>query len=135
VTDAADRPPAVRVFLCDDAASFRFLLRHLVEEDPRLEVVGEAADGDEGVAGVTAAQPDLVLVDLSMPRVGGLEAIPQMLRAAPGARVIALSGFPSDRMARDAVAAGAAAYLVKDADVSAMLDAIREVAGLPPLEA
>jgi DNA-binding NarL/FixJ family response regulator len=135
VTGPPAGPAEVGIFLCDDAASFRLLLRYTIEEDPRLQVVGEAADGDEGIAGVAATQPDVVLVDLSMPRMGGLEAIPQMLRAAPGARIIALSGFPSDHMARDARAAGAAAYLVKDADPEATLRVIREVAGLPPLAA
>lgn len=124
----APAPAPVRLFVCDDAEDLRMLVRYAVEDDPGLEIVGEAADGDAGVAGVAASLPDVVLVDLSMPRVDGLEAIPRMLRAAPAARIVAMSGFAADRMERLALEAGAAAYLQKGADLDALLDVVRRAA-------
>jgi DNA-binding NarL/FixJ family response regulator len=118
----------VRLFVCDDAADFRLLLRYAAEDEPGLELVGEAADGEEGIAGVAATGPDVVLVDLSMPRVDGLEAIPRMLAAAPAARIVAMSGFPAEHMERRARDAGAAAYLQKGADLMSIVDAVRQVA-------
>ena len=124
--------PAVRVFVCDDAADVRALLRYAVEDDGALEIVGEAGDGEAGVAGVAATRPDVVLVDLSMPRVDGLEAIPRMRRAAPEARIVAMSGFPREHMEARALEAGATAYLQKGADLDAILDVLRRAAAIGP---
>ena len=119
---------AIRLFVCEDAADLRLLLRLAAEDEPGLEVVGEAADGETGIAGVAATRPDVVLVDLSMPRVDGLEAIPRMLAAVPSARIVAMSGHPAEHMASRARAAGAAAYVQKGIELDAIVAAVRRVA-------
>jgi DNA-binding NarL/FixJ family response regulator len=119
----------LRVFICDDVAAFRALIRFMLEEDPGIEVVGEAADGLAGIAGVTRTQPDVVLLDLAMPLCDGIEALPRILDAAPGARVVALSGFTADRMAGPLLAQGAAAYVEKGTDLEVIRGAVLGVAG------
>jgi DNA-binding NarL/FixJ family response regulator len=114
----------IRIFLCDDVEAFRALMRFTLGEDPDIEVVGEAGDGDAGVAGVAALHPDVVLLDLSMPRCDGMEAIPRMLAESPDTRIIALSGFDSDRMAPSVLARGAYRYLEKGVDVAEIRAAI-----------
>lgn len=118
----------IRVFLCDDVKAFRALMRFVLDEDPAIQVVGEAADGQAGVDGVAEEQPDVVLLDLSMPGLDGLEAIPLMLDASPATKVIGLSGFTADRMAETMIAHGAVAYLEKGADLDDIARTIREVA-------
>jgi DNA-binding NarL/FixJ family response regulator len=115
----------IKVFLCDDVAAFRALMRYTLEEDGDIRIVGEAADGAEGVEGVAAVQPDVVLLDLSMPARDGLEAIPQMLERAPATRIVALSGFGAERMAGPVLEQGAHAYLEKGEDAGAIRQAIR----------
>jgi DNA-binding NarL/FixJ family response regulator len=119
----------IRVFLCDDVAAFRALMRFMLEEDPEIAVVGEAADGEAGVDGVAATQPDVVLLDLAMPVCDGIEAMPRMREAAPDARIVALSGFTADRMGAPMLAQGAAAYIEKGADLEVIRDTVRSVAG------
>jgi DNA-binding NarL/FixJ family response regulator len=114
----------IRVFLCDDVEAFRALMRFTLAEDPEIEVVGEAGDGEAGVAGVAALQPDVVLLDLSMPRCDGMEAIPRMREECPGASIVALSGFDEERMAAPVLERGAHAYLQKGVDVGAIRAAI-----------
>lgn len=109
---AAPAPP-IRVVLADDTPTMRLLLRRTLESSLAFEVVGEASDGGEAVALVEALQPDMVLLDMAMPVMGGLEAIPAIRKCAPGTRVVALSGFAPDRMGDEALRVGAAAYLEK----------------------
>jgi DNA-binding NarL/FixJ family response regulator len=127
----APRTPTdtVRVFICDDVAAFRALIRFMLEEDPAIEVVGEAADGIAGEEGVAATQPDVVLLDLAMPLCDGIEALPRIRAAAPGTRVVALSGFTADRMAEQLLDLGAAAYVEKGADLEVIRRAVLGVAG------
>jgi DNA-binding NarL/FixJ family response regulator len=120
--------PTIRVFLCDDGESFRALMRYTLPEDGDIEVVGEAGDGDAAVRGVAELQPDVVLLDLSMPARDGLEAIPEMVRRAPSVRVVALSGFGAERMAAAALAQGASAYVEKGEGAGAIRAAIRAAA-------
>jgi DNA-binding NarL/FixJ family response regulator len=115
----------ITVFLCDDVAAFRALMRFTLEEDGDIRVVGEAADGNAGVEGVAALQPDVILLDLSMPSCDGLEAIPEILERAPATRIVALSGFGAERMARPVLDQGAHAYLEKGEDAGAIRQVIR----------
>ena len=124
-----DQHQPIRVFLCDDVPAFRTLLRFTLEEDPGLRVVGEAADGRTGVEGVRETQPDVVLLDLAMPGSDGLTAIPGMREAAPDAQILGLSGYAADRVARDMLDAGAAAYLEKGADPGTIQQLVRQLAG------
>jgi len=106
-------PHPIRVLVADDTATVRLLLRRTLESSKAFEVVGEAADGAEAVHLAATLQPDMVLLDLSMPVLGGMEAIPRIRSCAPEARVVVLSGFPPEQMGFHAVEVGAAAFLAK----------------------
>jgi DNA-binding NarL/FixJ family response regulator len=108
---SADR--AHRVLVVDDAEDLRMLLRARLESQAGLVVVGEAADGLAAVELASELQPDLVMLDLAMPRMDGLEALPLIRAAVPGVRVIVLSGFNQTTLADKAMAAGADHYVVK----------------------
>jgi len=115
----------IRVLLCDDAPGFRALLRYTLADDPDVVVVGEAGDGEAGLAALAELCPDVVLLDISMPRLQGLDAIGAMLACAPACRIVALSGFTAAEMAAQALARGAHAYVEKGTGVMAIRDAIR----------
>jgi DNA-binding NarL/FixJ family response regulator len=119
---------AVRVFLVDDVGAFRALMRFTLEEDPRIQVVGEASDGQEGVSGVERLKPDVVLLDLAMPVLDGFEAMPLMLERSPGTTIVALSGFTAERMASLCIASGAHAYLEKGEDAAVIREAVIDAA-------
>jgi DNA-binding NarL/FixJ family response regulator len=120
--------PTIRVLVCDDVEAYRALMRYTLPEDPGIEVVGEAANGKAAIERAGELQPDVVLLDLTMPLLDGIDAIPQVLARAPGARVVALSGWGADRMADAALAQGAVAYVEKSDDVQAVRDAVRAAA-------
>ena len=122
----------IRVVLVDDVPELRLLVRLTLEEDPAIEVVGEAANGRDGVHVVEAANPDLVLLDLSMPDMDGLEAIPLMREHAPNARVVVLSGHEAGRVSLEALDQGASRYVNKAAGLEAIPQIVREVAELEP---
>lgn len=107
-------PPALyRVVVADDVADMRFLLRKALERSGRFTVAAEAANGREAIQAATDHRPDLALLDLSMPVMDGLEALPRIRAAVPDCTVVVLSGFDTEAMADQAMQAGAAAYLVK----------------------
>ncbi len=109
-------PSPMRVILVDDVAGLRNLFRIVLEDSGRFLVVGEANDGIEGIEACRTHQPDVVLLDLSMPRMDGLEALPRILEVAPTAQVVVLSAFERDRMAARVLDLGAVAYMEKGAD-------------------
>ena len=118
----------VRVLLVDDQSNIRFLQRLLLERDGRAVVVAEAADGREAIAAATREQPDAIVLDLDMPEVSGLEALPLLLEVSPDSVVIVLSSMPEAEFASQAVELGASAFLAKNAvmrDENLLLDAIR----------
>jgi two-component system, NarL family, response regulator LiaR len=124
----------VRILIVDDHAIVREGLRTLLSEEPGLEVVGEASDGDQAVAAAAAANPDVVLMDLVMPAVDGIEATRRLRAAELPCRVIVLTSFADDRKVRDALQAGAIGYLLKDVLRPELVQAIRSAAqGLPAL--
>lgn len=122
----------IRVLVCDDAPGFRALLRYTLEEDPDLVVVGEACDGQAGLDAITALRPDVVLLDISMPRLEGLDAIGAMLERSPASRIVALSGFAAEDMADAALARGAHAYVEKGTGAAAIRDAVRAAGAAAP---
>jgi DNA-binding NarL/FixJ family response regulator len=129
-SSAAPAPPeTVRVFLCDDVPEFRALMRFALEEDEGFEVVGEAGDGAAGVEGIRATQPDVVLLDLSMPSCDGLAAIPHIRRTAPACAIVVLSGLHAGPIASSVLARGAHAYLEKGESFAGIRSAVREIAG------
>jgi DNA-binding NarL/FixJ family response regulator len=115
---------AIRVLVCDDVEAFRALMRYTLQEDPGIEVVGEAADGMAAIGAAERLQPDVVLLDLTMPVLDGIDAIPAVLARAPGTRVVALSGWGAERMADAALEQGAVAYVEKSDDVQAIRAAV-----------
>lgn len=119
----------VRVFLCDDVADLRVLLRLALEEDDRILVVGEAAEAASAIAQVAELAPDVIVLDLSMPGVDGLQAIPPLRAAAPGCRIIVFSGFAAERMELPALAQGADRYVEKGVDLAQVREVVLEVAG------
>ncbi len=106
---------AAGVLICDDNDAMRMLLGVIVGASARLEVVGEASNGNDAVAQATRLQPTVILLDLAMPIRSGLEALPELREVAPDARVIVYSGFAGGIVAEDVLALGAAGYLEKGA--------------------
>jgi diguanylate cyclase (GGDEF)-like protein len=123
----ADTGEPVRVFLCDDAAGLRALLRACLERDGDLVVVGEAGDGANLAEAVRAAAADVLLLDLSMPNVDGLEALAELRAVDDGVGVVVLSGFDARRMEAQALALGADRYVEKTAAMREIAGAVREV--------
>jgi signal transduction histidine kinase len=119
----------VSVLLVDDTPEIRRLLRLNLELDGRFEVVAEAGDGVAAVAAVEEHRPDVAVVDLAMPIMDGLEAIPLMRESSPGTRVVVLSAFGAHQMGEKAAAAGADRYLEKGMASDELVAAIAEVAG------
>jgi DNA-binding NarL/FixJ family response regulator len=120
----ADR---IRVLLCDDVAMLRELIRYELEEDEGVVVVGEADNGLDSVRLAAELQPDVVVLDLAMPGIDGLEAI-TLMRAVPEPPVILVhSGFDADTMRERVLALGAARYLEKGGNLREVRDAVREV--------
>ena len=103
----------VRVLLVDDSADLRMLLRLKLESWAEYEVVAEAADGEAGVQLAEEHQPDLVMLDLAMPKMDGLQALPLIRDRVEGVRVVVLSGFEQSVMEKRVRAAGADGYLEK----------------------
>lgn len=107
----------------------RALLRFGLEEDERLKVVGEAGDARAGIDGVGELHPDVVLLDLSMPGMDGLEAIPLIRQVSPQTTILVFSGFSADRMREPALALGAAGYVEKGEPLESVRRQILAVAG------
>ena len=118
----------IRVLLCDDVPDLRLLLRLNLEADGDVRVVGEAGDGVEAIEQARALQPDIVLLDLSMPRLDGLEAIPLIREAAPDTAIVVFSGFLTELVARQVLEAGAASYLEKGTPHETLISTIRAAA-------
>lgn len=117
----------IRILIADDHAIVRKGLRILISSEPGMEVVGEAADGLEAVQMAQALQPDVILMDMVMPRQGGIEAIQAIKRQSAGARILVLTSFAEDDQIFPAIKAGALGYLLKDASPDELLQAIHGV--------
>jgi two-component system, NarL family, response regulator LiaR len=118
----------IRILIADDHAIVREGLRALLETEPGMELVGEAADGVEAVRKQQALQPDVTLLDLVMPRQDGLAALTEIRQKDPQARILVLTSFAEDERVFPAIMAGALGYLLKDATPQELLKAIRDVA-------
>jgi NarL family two-component system response regulator LiaR len=123
----------IRVLIADDHAVVRQGLRTFLELQDDIEVVGDACDGEEAVVAALDGRPDVVLMDLMMPGVDGIEATRRILRERPATRVIALTSFLDDDKVLPAVRAGAAGYLLKDVEPGELVRAIHTVNDGEPL--
>ena len=119
---------SIRVLVCDDHALLRSGLRLLLEREDDLAVVGEAANAEEAIERTAVLQPDVVLLDIVMPGRNGVDALPDVLAAAPAARVLMLSMQDDPTYIRKAFAAGATGYLLKEVADTELVQAVREVA-------
>jgi DNA-binding NarL/FixJ family response regulator len=117
----------IRVVIVDDVAGLRRLFRIALEESRRFEIVGEAQDGVEAIAAAEQLTPDLMLLDLSMPRMDGLEALPRILLASPSTRVVVLSGLSQERMSVRARELGAAEFIEKGVTPERLVETLVEV--------
>lgn len=118
---------SIRILIADDHAIVREGLRALIDAKPDMEIVGEAADGIEAVLKARSLQPDVILLDLVMPRQDGIEAIREIKQENPNARVLVLTSFAEDEKVFPAIKAGALGYLLKDSSPQELLHAIRDV--------
>jgi NarL family two-component system response regulator LiaR len=125
----------VRVLLTDDHAIVRKGVRALLATERDILVVGEACDGEEAVAQAEALRPDVILMDLVMPKLDGIEAISQIMAKLPRTRILVLTSFAADEKVFPAIKAGALGYLLKDSGPDELVGAIRQVhRGEPSLE-
>jgi DNA-binding NarL/FixJ family response regulator len=121
--------------LVDDHQLLRDSLRSLLDGQDDIEVVATAGDGLEALPAAAESRPDVVLMDLSMPRMGGVEATRRLLRQQPGVQVVVLTSFPDQELIFDSVQAGAVGYLLKDAAPDEVVRAVRSAAaGESPLD-
>ncbi|MFC9299334.1 response regulator [Streptomyces sp. NPDC057011] len=124
---ADNGPSRIRVLLVDDHQVVRRGLRTFLEVQDDIEVVGEASDGEEGIARAEELRPDVILMDIKMPGTDGIEALRRLREQANPARVLIVTSFTEQRTVVPALRAGAAGYVYKDIDPDALAGAIRSV--------
>jgi len=120
-------PNPIRVFIAEDHAIVRKGVRNLLSLETDIEVVGEATNGREAVEQVSDLDPDVILMDLVMPELDGIQAIQQIMVDHPNAKVLVLTSFDTDDKIFPAIKAGALGYLLKDSDPAELVHAIRQV--------
>jgi NarL family two-component system response regulator YdfI len=118
----------IRLLIADDHLIVRQGLRLILETEPGFELIGEANDGAEAVQLATKLQPDLILMDLRMPRVDGISAIKQLREEQPQIAIVILTTFNEDELMREGLRAGARGYLLKDTDRTTLFNTIRAAA-------
>jgi two-component system, NarL family, response regulator LiaR len=121
-------PEKIRIFIADDHEIVREGLRTLISTEPGLELVGESGDGVQAVMKVNHLKPDVILLDMMMPRMDGLEAIVEIKKNWQEAKIIILTSFSDDDKVFSAIRSGAMGYLLKDSTAHDLLQAIRNVA-------
>jgi two-component system NarL family response regulator len=118
---------AIRVVICDDHALFRHGLATVLEQEPGIAVVGEAEDGEGAVAAAEELAPDVILMDVRMPKLSGIEATKAIAERAPATRIVMLTVSDEEEDLYEAVKAGAAGYLLKEISIEEVAGAIRSV--------
>ena len=121
----------IRVVIADDVPDLRVLLRAQLELEDGFDVVGEAADGRAAIAAVQKTRPDCILLDLAMPVMDGLQAIPEIRKVEPEITIVVLSGFEASTVEHAALDAGADLYLEKSASLAMIAETLREVCPPP----
>ena len=115
---------AARILIVDDQTLFRTGLTSLLSEDERVEVVGQAVDGSDAVKQAIKLKPDVVLMDIKMPNLDGIEATRQIVEAVPGVKVLILTTFETDSQVIQALKAGASGYVLKDSSAAGIVSSI-----------
>src|SRR6266487_4893791 len=128
-SQAGRGPEPIRTLIVDDHALFRRGLEIVLVTEPDIEVVGEASDGAEAVEKAAEALPDIVLMDIKMPRSSGIEACRAIKDVAPSARIVILTMSDDEEDLFDAIKAGASGYLLKDIPLDQVAEAVRSVDG------
>ncbi len=119
--------PAAKILIVDDQSLFRSGLAHILAEDPRVEVVGQAGSGEEAVTKAVKLKPDAVLMDLKMPGMDGVEATRRLTAELPDVKVLILTTFDADVHVLEALRAGASGYVLKDSTPTAVVTSILAV--------
>ncbi len=117
----------IKIVICDDHEIVRIGLRSIIAENSEMQLVGEAADGDEAVALARKLEPDVIIMDLIMPRKDGIAAIPEIKNINPYIRILVFSSFSDDENVLSAIRAGAHGYLLKDSSPAEVIQAVRDV--------
>jgi NarL family two-component system response regulator LiaR len=120
-------PKSIRLLICDDHAVVRRGLRSLVSVKTEMELVGEAVDGEEAVTMAKKLKPDVIIMDLIMPRKDGVTAITEIKKKNSDAKILVLTSFSDDKNVFSAIKAGASGYLLKDSSPEELLQAIHDV--------
>ncbi|MDQ3962864.1 MAG: response regulator transcription factor [Actinomycetota bacterium] len=120
-----------RILIVDDVPELRQIFRVMLEGDERFEIVGEAADGLDAIAKAGDLKPDVVLLDIAMPKLDGIAAIPEIHRASPGVKIMVLSGFQTAKLTERALASCASAFLEKGASSDKIVSLLGKVASGP----
>jgi DNA-binding NarL/FixJ family response regulator len=126
-TEAPTQTQVARVLIVDDQTLFRTGLARLLDEDDRVQVVGQAVDGADALKKVAALKPDIVLMDLKMPNLDGVEATRRIVAEHPGVKVLILSTFDADSYVLQALRAGASGYVLKDSQPQAVVSSVLAV--------
>jgi DNA-binding NarL/FixJ family response regulator len=127
--DASRHAEPIRTMIVDDHALFRRGLEMVLDEEPDIELVGQASDGTEAVEKAAESLPDVVLMDIRMPRSNGIEACRAMKEAAPSAKIVILTISDEEEDLFEAIRAGASGYLLKDIPLDEVADTVRAVHG------
>jgi DNA-binding NarL/FixJ family response regulator len=125
--DEQAQPDAIRVMIVDDHALFRRGLQMVLEQEPDIEVVGEAGDGGDALAMAQDKMPEVVLMDVRMPGRGGIDATEKIKEAMPHVKILMLTVSDEEADLFDALKAGASGYLLKDTSIEEVADAVRKV--------
>jgi DNA-binding NarL/FixJ family response regulator len=121
---------SLSIYICDNYGALRDLMRFALEDDPRISVVGEAEDAITCVRELPETRPDVLVLDLRMPGMTGLEAVPEIRRASPDTRIVVYSQYIDDRTEAELEQAGVEAWLRKDEELSDLRETVLSVGGL-----
>ncbi|MFZ3171750.1 MAG: response regulator transcription factor [Carboxydocellales bacterium] len=119
--------PEIKLLIADDHSLIREGITKILSLEPRITVVGEAADGEEAIARVSELHPDIILMDLNMPRLSGIEATKQIIKLYPEVKIIALTVHDEDERIFEVIKAGVSGYILKDVDPDSLIQTILSV--------